>query len=98
MPGRLARQDSLRSPFCSVTGEKDVEALPLQHFSQLHAKKYLSENDCRNRRWSIFRLQRSAFQTVRPIASHKKRGFPLTSGRESLCAASRFLFFKDKTL
>ena len=35
-----------------------------------------------------------AFQIIRPVISWKKRGFPLTSGRAALTAASRFTFSK----
>ena len=47
---------------------------------------------------SIFSLKRCAFQTIRPVVSREKRGFPLTLGRAACAAASHFTFFKTEML
>ena len=39
---------------------------------------------------SILSLKRKAFQTIRPVVSRKKRGFPLTSGTGALGKAAAF--------
>ncbi len=47
---------------------------------------------------SIFSLKRLALQTIRPVVSREKRISSAHFGPVRSCPASRFAFFKGKTL
>ena len=51
---------------------------------------------CVSRPWNIFSLKRCAFQTIRPVVSRKKRGFPPTSGRAALSRRRAFCRFQKQ--
>ena len=48
--------------------------------------------------WSIFRLKRFAFQSVRPDVLRKKAFFPLTFGRAALCCRLAFRLFQRQNV
>ena len=86
MPDALAAPFPLRPVRC---GKKLKEANAGEAYLPQFHDRYLL---------SIFSLKLTAFQTIRPVVSRKKRGFSAHFGPGGAAAASRFTFFKFKAL